>query len=155
MEYEEQKDKTLWPGEKVLLAWAGSKLHQHLGSPIDGNHLKDAFDFSVSNNFIKPSEREGIIYQAQYITTSLVTHEFATLYDDSNPKNPRIKINRNGILAGQILIETKNLTQVSKYKRWSWNWYLLYYLAGLLLAVQVLKGFTELILLWWKNFPKN
>lgn len=152
MEYEDQKDKRLWPGEKVLLVWAGSKLHQHLGSPIDGNHLKDAFNYSVSMDFIKASERESIINQAQYITGSLITHEFATLYDDSNPKNPRIKINRNGILAGQILIETKNLTQVSKYKRWSFDWYLLYYLAGLFLAIQILKSVTELVLLWWKNF---
>lgn len=86
----------------------------------------------------------------RHILESLVTHEFGTVYDDSNPKSPSIKINRNGILAGDILTETNNLKNPWKYKKWSLDWYLLYYFAGLLLVIQVIKSLVELVQMPWK-----
>src|SRR3989338_3616005 len=157
VEYESQKKiKHLWEGEKALLVWAGSEEHQHLGSPLDTKHVKNALDYCVRIGFIPQSENDRMRNSARHILESTITHEFGELVNNSNEKNPRIRINRNGILAGLILSETKNLKKTFRnYLLWSWDWYLLYYIAGLLLAVQVLKGFTELILLWWKNLPKN
>lgn len=152
MEYESQKDKKhLWEGEKVSLIWAGSELHQHLGSPIDIHHLRNAFDYCVEKYFITEAEKGRLIGGSRHILESLVTHELAILYDYSNPKNPRIKINRNGILAGQILIETNNLKSTGKYKRWQWDWWFLYFGAGLLLALGVLNAAVQLLkTLFWK-----
>ena len=146
MEYESQKKiKRLWEGEKALLMWAGGEEHQHLGSPLDNQHVKDALDYCVTKNFIPQSENDRMKGSARHILEGTTTHEFGELVDDTNPRNPRIKINRNGILAGQVLIETKNLKKTFKYKKWSCDWYLLYFVAGLLLVFQVLKVLVELI----------
>lgn len=145
-EYESQKDKKrLWEGEKALLIWAGSEHHQHLGSAIDTHHVKDALDYCVKEHFITEAEKDRMKGSLRHILESLPTHEFGDVFDNSNPKEPRIKINRNGILAGQILIETKNLKKTCKYKKWTRDWYLLYYLAGFILIIQMVKGLIELI----------
>jgi hypothetical protein len=151
MEYESQKKKKqLWEGEKAVLMWAGSEHHQHLGSAIGLNHAKDALEYCVTEKFITGAERDRMKGSVRHIIESLITHEFASLHDDSNPKSPSIKIDRNGILAGDILIETNNLKNPRKYKKWSWDWYFLYYVAGLLLAIQVIKGIIELVQAFWK-----
>ncbi len=150
MEYESQKGKKkLWEGEKAVLIWAGSEHHQHLGSAIGLNHAKDALDYCVRAKFITESERDRMKGSLRYIIESLIIHEFASLHDDSNPKRPSIKIDRNGILAGDILIETDNLKDPGTYKKWSLDWYFLYYFAGLLLAIQVIKGIIELVQTFW------
>jgi hypothetical protein len=151
-EYEGQKDKKrLWEGEKALLIWAGSEHHQHLGSAIDTHHVKDALDFCVKEHFITDTERERIKGSLRHILESLPTHEFGEVFDNTNPKEPRIKINRNGILAGQILLETKNLKKTYKYYRWNLEWYFLYYIAGSILIIQMVKGLIELIILLYKK----
>jgi hypothetical protein len=43
-----------------------------------------------------------------------------------------------------------NLKNPRKYKKWSLDWYFLYYFAGLLLAIQVIKGIIELVQAFWK-----
>lgn len=143
VEYESQKDnKHLWEGEKVVLIWAASDQHQHLGTAININHVNDAFDYCIKNNLITESEKKRLKDSFSYILQSLSIHEFG------NPKSipeDRVDliINRNGILAGEILVETKNLKRVNEYKLWVLDWYLLYYLAGLLITIQVLKGLEE------------
>lgn len=145
MEYESQKKKKkLWEGEKALLIWAGSEHHQHLGSAIDLHHVKDALDYCVTANFITASERDRMKGSVRHILEALITYEFGSMVDNTNPKNPLIRINRNGILAGDILTETDNLKNPKKYKKWSLDWYFLYYAAGLLLTIQVIKGIVEL-----------
>lgn len=151
-EYESQKDKKrLWEGEKALLIWAGSEHHQHLGSAIDTHHVKDALDYCVREHFITSTERDRIKGSLRHILESLPTHEFGEVFDNTNPKEPRIKINRNGILAGQILFETNNLKKTYKYNRWTLEWYFLYYLAGFILITQMAKGLIELINLVFKK----
>lgn len=145
MEYESQKDKKhLWEGEKAVLIWSASDQHQHLGSALDTHHVKKALDYCVKEKFITESEKEKLQGRVSYILESLSVHEFGS--PKSIPeKKLDMKINRNGILAGEILMETNNLKNLRKYKRWSWDWYLLYFLAGLILTIQFLKGFVELI----------
>ncbi|SRR5260221_601507 len=146
MEYEEQKDKKhLWEGEKALLIWAGSENHQHVGSAIDLHHVKDALTYCVQAGFISEEERDRMKGSVRHILESLPTHEFGEVYDTTNPKNPLIKINRNGVLAGQILIETKNLKKNYRYKRWAWDWYFLYFLAGLLLVVHFAIAISDFL----------
>jgi hypothetical protein len=146
MEYENLKDKKhLWAGVKALLMWAASEHHQHIGSSINKDHVKDALNYCVEEKFLASSEGERMMDSARHILESLITYEFGTVYDNSNPKNPQVKLNRNGILAGQILVETKNLISTDRYQKWSFDWYLLYWSAGLLLFFQVIKALIEII----------
>ena len=144
-EYESQKEKKhLWEGEKALLIWAGSEHHQHLGSPIDLHHVKNALKYCVSENYISEEEKNRMQRSVLHILESLPIHEFGEVYDNTNPKNPRIKINRNGILAGEILMETNNLTKPSKYKRWSYDWWFLYYIGGLLVVAELVSALLHI-----------
>jgi len=95
-------------------------------------------------------EKDRMKGSVRHTLESLVTHEFVSMYDESNPKSQSIKINRNGILAGDILTETTTLKNPRKYKKWSLDWYFLYYLAGLLLIFQVIKLVVELVQELWK-----
>ena len=145
MEYESQKkEKHLWEGEKAVLIWAGSDQHQHLGSAIDVDHVKNALEYCVEKGFMAEAEKNRLSGSVSHILESVSVHEFGS--PKSNPAH-RIDmvINRNGILAGEILIETMNLQNTKYYKKWSWDWFLLYYLAGLLLAVQTLKVLLDLV----------
>lgn len=152
MEYENQKNKKhLWEGEKVLLIWSGSEHHQHLGSAIDINHLPGAFDYCIKENFTTEAEKKRLVGSSRHILEGLLTHEFGNLYDNSNPKNPAIKINRDGILAGQILFETKNLKNPKLYNKWIWDWWVIYWATGLLIIMQLLKLSVE----FYKEFRQS
>jgi hypothetical protein len=145
MEYEGQKRKKhLWEGQKAVLIWAASDQHQHLGSAIDSHHVKHALEYCVQENFISQSEHDRMKGSVFHILESLPTYEFGS--PKSNPAyRVDMIINRSGILAGEILIETNNLKNPQKYQRWSRDWYFVYYLAGILLAIQVVKGIVELV----------
>ena len=148
-EYETQKEKKrLWEGEKALLMWAGSEHHQHLGSAIENHHVKDALFYCAEKHLIADDDRDRLINSLRHILESITTREYGELIDNSVDKKPRVKINKNGILAGQVLIETNNLKNNRRYDRWSWDWYFLYYTAGLLLFFQLLKTILETIVPW-------
>lgn len=145
-EYESQKDKKhLWEGEKALLLWAGSEHHQHLGSAINIKHVHDALKYCVKENFIPESERVRMKGSLRYILESLPTHEFGLLVDDSDPKNPSVKINRNGILAGQILTETNNLKTPIMYQAWIFIWWIVLGGATLILINQSLQALLGIL----------
>lgn len=145
MEYEDQKDKKhLWEGEKAALIWSASDQHQHLGSAIDAHHVKNALVYCSKEGFITDVEKDRLSGSVSHILESLSVHEFGS--PKSNPAQKLdMQINRNGILAGEILIETNNLQNTERYQKWSRDWWLLYYSAGLLISVQAIKGFIELI----------
>lgn len=145
MEYESQKEKHLWEGEKALLMWARGEEHQHLGSALGINHVKDALDYCVRKNFIPQSENDRMRGSARHILESLTTHEFGNLVDNSNPRNPGIKINRNGILAGQILIETNNLNNPMMYQAWIFIWWIVLGGATLILLNQSLRALFDIL----------
>lgn|SRR3989344_6167940 len=151
LEYEAQKNKKrLWEGEKAVLIWAASEHHQHLGSAIDTKHVKDALEHCLREKFITESEKKRMEGSVSHILESLSTHEFGS--PKSIPEQRiDMKINRNGILAGQILIETDNLKKLWRYKKWTFDWWLLYFIAGLLITTQMLKGAIELINLLLKK----
>ena len=139
MEYEAQTDvKRLWRGEKAVLIWAGSEHHQHIGSAIDSSHIKDALCFAETNGYITHEEKVELEPSVSHILGCLITHEFGCSV--SNPaQRLDLKINRNGILAGRILVETKNLKKPGVFKKWTWDWWLIYYVAGLIIVGQLLK----------------
>ena len=76
-----------------------------------------------------------------HILQSLVVRGYGS-YDHIEKIN--LIINKDGILAGQILIETNNLKNTLTYKKWSWDWYFLYYMAGVLITIGVIKGLVDL-----------
>lgn len=146
LEYESQKgEKHLWEGEKALLMWAGSEHHQHLGSLIDIHHVEDALDYCVGLDLITEFEKNRMKGSIPHILESLPVHEFGELGNASEPKNPRVKINRNGILAGQILIETNNLKDQKKYQIWIYIWWGILGGAALILIDQSLTALLNIL----------
>jgi len=144
-EYESQKgEKHLWEGEKAVLIWSASDQHQHLGSAIDTHHVTNALEYAAKNGYLAQADATRLKGSVSHILESLSVHEFGT--PKSIPENKLdMKINRNGILAGDILIKTKNLERKWQYEKWSWDWYFVYYIAGFLLFLQTLKVVSELI----------
>ncbi len=115
-EYEKQKDKKLlWDGVKAVLVWAASEQHRHLGSYIHINHIKDALTYSVRVNLITDKKENELQGKSLHILQSLPVYEFGSLEDTPNEKNAGVKINKDGILAGIILIETEFLKSTIKY----------------------------------------
>lgn len=146
LEYESQKkEKRLWEGEKAVLIWAGSDQHQHLGSAIGNQHAIDALNYCEKEGFISSEDKTRLLSSVEPILKSLAVHEFGQA--ESNPAQRNdLKINRNGILAGKILIETNNLKNTKRYDIWVIAWWLLFICAGSLLVSPVLKDLYKLIL---------
>jgi hypothetical protein len=145
-EYESQNDeKHLWKGEKCVLIWAASEHHQHLGSAIEINHVKDALDYCVSRKIISAKERDELKGSSRHILESLPVYEFGELQVDSEVKNPRVKINRNGILAGRILRETKSLRNTHSYDFWIVLWWAVLLAAAVILVSQTCSAIRDLV----------
>lgn len=140
MEYERMKDdKRLWAGEKALLLWAGSEHHQHIGSAIGLKHVKDALDICVGKGYLTEEERNRLKGSVRHILESLVTHEFGDVYDEINPKDPTVKVNIRGVLAGRVLIETNNLRGDSYYVWLTRTWWVVLVGGLLILLGQVFE----------------
>lgn len=149
-EFEGQKDKkTLWEGVKALLVWGGSEHHQHLGSFLGPNHVKDALAYCVKENIITEEERKRLVYSCPYILESLPVYGFGDQGPSPDSKQPSVKINRNGVLAGRILAETDFLRQTWRYKIWIVIWWLILGTAAIILVSQTITSaksiFTSVI----------
>lgn len=143
MEYENQgKIKELWQAEKAALYWAAGKHHQHLGQSIDWKNIKDALSIWVADGYMTAKTQGDYDGQRYQVLKNLEIHEFAKK-SDVKKTGYWVIINKDGILAGEIIRETKNLKNLWKYKLWVMDWYLLYYAAGLLLVVQAVKALFE------------
>lgn len=144
-EYESEKNKKhLWEGQKAVLIWSASEHHQHLGSSIDSKHVKDALDYCVSEKIITEEAKKRLRGSAPHIVEALPTYGFGKLVDVSNPKNPRVRINRDGIQAGRILVETKYLKKTWwKYKIWIIVWWLILVAASIILVSQAASAVQD------------
>lgn len=146
MEYESQKDKKhLWEGEKSVLIWAASEHHQHLGSAIGINHVKDALKYCSDKGYITEQERTNLYGSSRHIIESLPIHDFGINQRSQNPKNPSVKINKNGVLAGKILIKTRSLKKnISRYNFWIIIWWLVLAFAAIILLSQTLSAIRSI-----------
>ena len=137
-EYESQKsEKTLWNGVKAVLVWGASKHHQHLGSSINSNHVKDALNYCVGEKFISEKERNTMVYSCRHILESIPVYGFGQAILTSDPKKPSVKIDRNGMLAGRILIETNFLNDTFwRYGVWVILWWVVLVSALIILLSQ-------------------
>ncbi len=153
MEYEShKKEKSLWNGVKSVLIWSGSIHHQHLGSYINSLHVKDALNYCEQEGFISESERKRLISSSPHILESLVVYQFGDEEENSTSKNPSLRINRNGVLAGRILVETNFLTKTFfRYKIWIYIWWGVLSLAAIVLIAQAFRA-TMQTLIPIKNF---
>lgn len=136
LEYEAQKSqKPLWNGVKATLVWAASEEHRHLGSSIGTHHIKNALTRCVNKGFITQEEQEGLSQKATHILESLTPYGFGDTEVTSSVIE--VKINRNGLLAGEILTETDFLRRgVWKYYIWTCVWWLVLIAGGILLLSQ-------------------
>lgn len=141
-EFESQKDKKhLWEGVKALLVWGGSEHHQHLGSFLGSNHVKDALEYCVKENFINEEERKRLVYSCPHILESLPVYGFGDQGPSPDPKQPSVKINRNGVLAGRILVETNFLKNTWwKYQVWIIIWWFILGTAAIILISQTITA---------------
>jgi hypothetical protein len=149
MEYESHKnEKSLWNGVKAVLIWAASVHHQNLGSFIGINHVKDALEYCKREEFIDEKERKRLVYSCQHILESLPVYNFGDQGLSPDPKQPSVKINRNGILAGRILVETNFLTNTwLRYNSWIIAWWLILASAAIILFSQVIVAVNNIFLI--------
>lgn len=147
MEFESQKgEKTLWSAVKAVLAWGASIHHQHLGSFIGINHVKDALKYCVDQKFITETERERIQGSARHILESLPVYGFGAVGDSPDSKQPSIKINRDGILAGRVLAETNFLKNTWwRYNSWILSWWVVLICGAIILLSQVIVSIKNFI----------
>lgn len=147
MEYERHKnEKSLWNGVKAVLIWAASVRHQHLGSFIGTNHVKDALKYCKDEGFMSEEERERLYGSSQHILESLPVYLFGDEGKTENPKEPNVKINRNGVLAGRLLVETRFLQDTFwRYEIWILVWWFILALAFILLLTQTYEGVKKVI----------
>ncbi len=147
MEFESQKgEKTLWSGVKTVLAWGASIHHQHLGSFIGIDHVKDALKYCVDQKFITEKERERIQESACHILENLPVYGFGESGDSPDPKQPSVKINRDGILAGRVLAETNFLKNTWwRYDSWIFAWWLVLFCGAIILFSQVIVAIKNFI----------
>ncbi|HWA52336.1 MAG TPA: hypothetical protein VG895_04770 [Patescibacteria group bacterium] len=138
MEYEShKKEKSLWNGVKAVLIWAASVHHQHLGSYIGPNHVKSALDYCRDEKFISEDERNRLVNSCSHILQSLPVYGFG---DEDPNSNQSVKINRNGVLAGRILVETNFLKNTwLRYKVWIVVWWIILIAASVILISQVIS----------------
>ena len=125
MEYESHKnEKSLWNGVKALLIWSASVHHQHLGSFLGSNHVKYALKYCAEEDFIAEEERKRLVNSCPHILESLPVYGFGNQGPSADPTQPSVKINRNGVLAGRILVETNFLKNTLwKYQIWILIWW--------------------------------
>lgn len=146
MEYESQKEKKhLWEGEKALLIWGASDQHQNLGSALGTNHVKDALTYCVENEIIPESEKIRLRNNLRHILDTIPVHEFGHYEDTADPRSPSVKISRNGILAGEILLQTDFLKKTWRYKIWTFLWWIILGAAGVILLSQTLSAVSALL----------
>lgn len=140
VEFESEKgEKTLWSGVKAVLVWGASVHHQHLGSFIGINHVKDALTHCVREKFITEEEKKRIQGSARHILESLPTYGFGEAGESPDPKQPSVRINREGILAGRVLTETeflKNTWWRSNF--WTIVWWIVLAATAIILTSQVI-----------------
>ncbi len=148
MEFESEKgEKTLWSGVKAVLVWGASIHHQHLGSFIGINHVKNALEYCVEEKFITEKEKERIQGSARHILESLPVYGFGEVGDAPDPKQPSVKINREGILAGRVLTETKFLKNTWwRSNIWTIVWWVVLTASALILISQVITAIKSISL---------
>lgn len=151
MEFESQKgEKTLWSGVKAVLVWGASIHHQHLGSFIGINHVKNALNYCVEQKFITEKEKERIQGSSRHILESLPVYGFGEVGDSPDPKQPSIKMNRDGILAGRVLRETNFLKNTWwRYNSWVVAWWVVLACGAIILFSQVLSALKDFIPCWY------
>lgn len=139
MEYEShKKEKSLWNGVKALLIWAASEHHVHLGSFLGPNHVKSALQHS---EFFSEEERKRLVDSCAHILESLTVYGFGEQGPSPDPKQPSVKINRNGVLAGRILVETNFLKNTWwRYQIWVFVWWLILVVAAIILISQTITA---------------
>lgn len=136
----EKKIKRLWDGVKAVLLWSASIGHQHLGSAIGSRHVIDSLNSAVSEGYLSQEDKIRMDGSSKHILESLPNYGFGEFVGTADPRNPSVRISRNGILAGKILKETNGLKNKWKYEVWIVLWWILLGIAGLILISQVISA---------------
>ena len=96
--------------------------------------------------FISEEERQRIQGSARHILESLPVYGFGEAGDSPDPKQPSVKINRDGILAGRVLTETKFLKNTWwRYNSWTLAWWIVLFFGVIILFSQVVSALKNLI----------
>jgi len=139
----ENQRKPIWYVEKLLLEWAVSPHHQHLGAYISEGTAKRALDKSLAEGKFNNHQKEAeYVANAQHVLDALVVRGFA----DERPNLPQeVRINKEGLLAGTVLKETNLLQNKWRYQIWITSWWLLLILGLLILVVQTVSSAEKIL----------
>ncbi len=111
----QQQKKSYWDQEKLILLWAFSELHQHLYTSINSLRILEAFKelktLDIKSHFVIEELERELSQDGEkinYVMGNLVIKDFADCTEGGGPKNTptRIRINRKGLLVGEILNES-------------------------------------------------
>ena len=117
--FEKEKMK-YWQHEKMILLWAYSDIHQHLYTALDNKRIFEIYGIEDEkesefkklnvlnlniNDIVKDLKKDK--GKVNYIKGNLVLKEFAEATKEGNPEKypERIRINRKGLLLGEMLYE--------------------------------------------------
>lgn len=146
----DMKDKSIWEAEKTVLIWAAGPDHQLVGSFITEEHIKDIVEKEFMARAIKGDETAtklidyALVFRNQ-VLEALVMRDFAVERLPEGRIPYGIRINPDGFLAGNILLNTSSLTKNWRYQSWIWAWWLVLALGILLLLEQVLPDLWHVL----------
>lgn len=145
--FESQMDKKkLWEGEKAVLLWAQSERHQHLGSAINQDCIKDAIIYCSTQPYFEDKKIDRFMNDEINILRNLLSKGFGTTAYRNPDQVMDLVINNKGLLAGQILVETNNLQNNSKYERYIKWWWIFLYLGVIVLVGQAVGAISSTFL---------
>lgn len=136
----ENQGKPIWYAEKLLLEWAASQHHQHLGAYISEGTAKRAFDKPLAEGRFNNHKKEAAyVADAQHVLDALVVRGFA----DERPNLPKeVRINKDGLMAGTVLNETNLLNNKWSYQIWILIWWIILTLALIILVGQATSAIS-------------
>ncbi len=140
----EAAKKEVWKGEKSVLKWAAGPKHQHTGSYIGTGNVRDALQDTGDIDLVGDTDVEDWLHEkSQKVLDSLELDGFAERHPDY-PQNKDVRIIKEGLLAGRILLETDSLKNCNDYKCWINVWWVALIAGGVLLLSQAANSLLDL-----------
>lgn len=135
MDFEKDEEiKSTWKAEKIVLVWAAGADHQHIGSYIDPSHVTKPLENEIGTGKLDERSVEYAVHP-QEVLDALIVRGFA----DKNPNNKSVLINKDGLMAGKIIKETKYLKSNQKYWFWISLWWIVLGVGFLALVAELIS----------------
>jgi hypothetical protein len=137
-EYESEKGENSWTFEKLFLMWVYK--HHYPGRIVGSNEIETVTEKAVNEKTITSKE-----LKKQPGTNVLLDSLHHRGFTDEAQKDNCAVINRDGYIAGKVLIATDGLRKNIKYDAIRIFWWLILIAGSLALLLQVINLFIDLM----------